>query len=658
MPNEVSEILERLQRDPIVRSFAVDREAVNEENRTVELAFASDKPVDHWFGMLCLSMDKKSMRSERLKNGAPLLMDHDARDVVGVVESHSVDKDGIARATVRFGESARAQEIFHDVKTGIRKSVSVGFMVYELDLESEKDDIQTYRSTDWEPFEISIVAIPADISVGVGRSADFLPLDFPSSSPTERAIPTSKEDKQMPPEEIAANAAAEATRSVETTVSTSPALAIAREIGEWGEQFGHQELAREYQTQEGATVQGFLTAVRAADKAKRGAVAVPAPLTPAAQAARQGGGAALARIIPRHGRIANFTGDNAAEKAYRFGQWLMAGPLGNEKSRRFCEENGLMVTRAMSEGVNEKGGFLVPDEFGNDLIDLREVYGVFRREAKIVPMTSETRSDPRRAGGLTAYFVGEAVAGTLSDLAWDRVELVAKKLMVLTRYSSELNEDSIINLGDTIAGEIAYAFAQKEDDCGFNGDGTSTYGGIVGVREKIKGLSGTIADISGLQVATGNLYSEIVLADFIAMMGRLPVYADSPRAKFYMHKSVYWNIAAKLVLAAGGVTGAEIEGSRALRLLGYDVEFVQVMPSAEADSQVVALFGDLSLAASFGSRRDTTIAVSEHSRFANDEIEMKGTERFDINVHSVGNASATAALRVAGPIVGLITANA
>jgi hypothetical protein len=69
-----------------------------------------------------------------------------------------------------------------------------------------------------------------------------------------------------------------------------------------------------------------------------------------------------------------------------------------------------------------------------------------------------------------------------------------------------------------------------------------------------------------------------------------------------------------------------------------------------------ALLGDLSLAASFGSRRDTTIAISEHSRFANDQLEIRGTERFDINVHDVGNASATAGFAFPGPIVGLITA--
>jgi HK97 family phage major capsid protein len=80
------------------------------------------------------------------------------------------------------------------------------------------------------------------------------------------------------------------------------------------------------------------------------------------------------------------------------------------------------------------------------------------------------------------------------------------------------------------------------------------------------------------------------------------------------------------------------------------------MPSVEANSQVAALLGDLSLAALFGDRRMTTIAMSEHANFANDEWAIRGTERYDINVHDVGNADATAANRVAGPMVGLITA--
>jgi HK97 family phage major capsid protein len=367
--------------------------------------------------------------------------------------------------------------------------------------------------------------------------------------------------------------------------------------------------------------------------------------------------------------IRGVTPREAELKAYRIGRFFMAALFNHRKSIDWCLENGVELfgvdksgqvvgqIKAQIENVNEYGGVLVPPEFDRTLIDLRERYGVLRREAKVVPMGSDVKVIPRRATGLTAYWVGEAQEITRSTKTWDSVQLVAKKLAVLVAYSTELNEDAIINLGDDLADEIAYQFALKEDQAGFNGDGTSTYGGIVGLLAKILGLSGTIANIAGLKVGTGNLYSEIVLNDFIGTAGLLPVYADTTNTKWFMHKSVYYNVAARLEAAAGGVTAAEIrEGFRRPMFLGYPVEFVQVMPSVEANSQVMALFGDIRLAATLGDRRRTTLFTDPYSLSSTDMIQLRGTERVDINVHDVGNADATAANRVAGPVVGLITA--
>jgi HK97 family phage major capsid protein len=318
---------------------------------------------------------------------------------------------------------------------------------------------------------------------------------------------------------------------------------------------------------------------------------------------------------------------------------------------------GFSASGGHTESVNELGGALVPAEFESDLIDLRERFGLFRTWARYTPMTSDTKSRPRRRGGLTAYFVGGGQDGTRSKGAWDRVKLVAKKAMVLALYESELNEDSIIDIGDTFAGEIAYAFAKLEDQCGFIGDGTSTYGDIVGVTEKLKGLDITIANIAGLQVASGNAWSEIALTDFNFLVGRLPEYADTPNTAWFCHKAFYHGVMEKLMLAAGGVTAQEVAaGRRNPVFMGYPVRITQAMPKTEANSQVACLFGDLALSAMFGDRRGTTIALSEHAEFESDELLIRGTERFDINVHDVGNASATAALREAGPMVGLITA--
>ena len=370
--------------------------------------------------------------------------------------------------------------------------------------------------------------------------------------------------------------------------------------------------------------------------------------------------------VKRVSRVKNFipaeiNGYTPEERAYRLGQWALAA-LGNENAKNFCNEHGIGLVQmkaAHAEGTNTLGGYLVPEEFGQDLIDLRERYGVARKLLKVVSMSSDTRTDPRRTSGLTAYFVAENAAGTESNKGWDQVRLTAKDLMVLSRMSNQLNEDAVISIGDDLAGEISYAFALKEDQCAWLGDATSTYGGITGIVTKLTNVNG-VDDGGGLVLAAGNLFSEFTLANFNAVVGLLPQYADTPNACWVAHRTFYYGTMQRLELAAGGVTANEVrEGNRKPRplFLGYPVEFAQVMPSTDANSQVACTFGDHAQAATFGDRRQDTIAFSEHatiggeSVFERNQIAVRGTERFDINVHDVGTSSA------AGPVVGLISAS-
>jgi HK97 family phage major capsid protein len=357
---------------------------------------------------------------------------------------------------------------------------------------------------------------------------------------------------------------------------------------------------------------------------------------------------------------------SATEQAERFGMWFIAKFSRVDqgmRAKKYCEERGIGYEflaphlKVAYEGVNERGGYVVPIEFEPTLIDLRERYGVFRRYADVEPMGSDTKLIPRRVGGLTAYPVGEGQTITASDMLFDQVQLVAKKWAVLTKRSSELDEDNAINLGDKLIDEIAYIFSKTEDECGFNGDGTSTYHGITGVRAKILNLSATRANIAGLHVGSGNAWNELELTDFLTVLGRLPEYANTQNTAWYMSRSFFYGTVLRLILEQGGSPGAEvIAGTRAPMFLGYPVRFSQVMPRTEANDVIPVFFGDLKLATTFGDRRGTTIAVSEHSDFANDLLALRGTERFDIVVHDIGNESATAALREPGPIVGLATA--
>lgn len=379
-------------------------------------------------------------------------------------------------------------------------------------------------------------------------------------------------------------------------------------------------------------------------------------------------------------RVSNFKsrdGVSGTETAYRFGQWLLATALYNQsggagmRARQYCRDHGIELqvldrsntvhNFAQSEGVNASGGFLVPLEFDNAIIDLREYYGVFRQHAKNVPMASDSKVIPRRSGGLTAYFIGENTSITESTKNWDQVSLGAKKMGVLARYSSELSEDAMINVADDLAGEIAYAFALKEDQCGFLGDGTSTYGGMVGLASAFANVGATVASRAGTVLATGTgSWGGIVLSDFNTVKSKLPLYASmQPDVAWYTSKAFFYSTMERLALAAGGVTAAEIINGTSttnVRFLGYPVVFCQAMPIAWAVSQYACYFGWLAGCAAFGDRRQTTIAMSDQESFAADELTMRGTERFDINCHDVGNYSGTLSLQVPGPLVGLITA--
>lgn len=385
----------------------------------------------------------------------------------------------------------------------------------------------------------------------------------------------------------------------------------------------------------------------------------------AAEAERTAEKSALS--LPRGARVKTlwFKRDSRAESleaAYRFAKWFAGGPCGMVDANAWCKDHGIPIKKDATEGVNSAGGYLVPDEFEFDLIDLREQFGLFRQFAKVSRMSTNTKTVPRRTGGLTAYAVGETDAITKSQKGWDRVELVAKKIATLSKWSSELSEDAMIDIGNDLAQEIAYAFAVYEDDAGWNGDGTSAYHGITGVGPKFKNLSGTIANIAGLQVMTGTGYgtdyTATTLDDFNKLVAKLPQYADTANTAFYAHRSFYFGVMQREMLASGGVTAREIqEGVRNPMFMGYPVRISQKLPASSAVSQISCYFGDIAQAVLFGDRRETTIALSEHTDFASDEIAIRGTERFDINVHDIGNASGTASARVTGPLVALITAS-
>lgn len=361
--------------------------------------------------------------------------------------------------------------------------------------------------------------------------------------------------------------------------------------------------------------------------------------------------------------VQNFKGERhgmtAQQRAYHFGMFVWSSLAADYPKYRTSEVdawNARFATTITSTGATG-AGYLVPTQFSSDMIDLQEKYGVVRQLFRREAMTSDLKRIPRRTGGLTAYFVSEGAAITESNTTWDAVELKAKKLAAISKFTNELNADSIINLGDFLAGEIAIAFATKEDNCGLLGNGLSTYGGIVGVVYRLQNVdapAGT-TDAAGLVAGAGNTWGALTLANHHTVISKLPAYARDG-AVWVCSTSYFDSVMATLATAAGGNTTFDIQnGVMTPRFLGFPVVFSQVMPVATAVSTVQVLLGNFKQGAAFGDRAQTSIQFSEHatvgsdSVFEKDEIAIRGTERFDIVVHDVGTSTVT------GPICGLAT---
>jgi len=360
------------------------------------------------------------------------------------------------------------------------------------------------------------------------------------------------------------------------------------------------------------------------------------------------------------GRLRAFEGSDAKALAYRAGVHLLAtAGRGDQRewAKKQCDALEVpieMLANVQREGSDVYGGYLVFPEFEKSVIKLRNEYGSLRRNARIKPMGSDTLTQPRRTAGLTVYFPEEAGSITQSDMKWDQLSITAKKMAVLAQYSTELDEDGIINLADELADETAYAFAKKEDECGFLGDGTSTYGGFYGITTRIDDNSGSTYSGSIVTATTGNTtFGTLDLVDFEEVLGQVPQYARG-RGKWYISNAGFWASMARLVDAAGGNTGAMLQAGVGLRFLGWPVEIVDVMNSTLTTqaSTVLLLFGSLPQCVYLGTRRGITVKTSDHRYLEYDKIGFQATQRVGIACYPGDPEAPTTA---GGPVLALKT---
>lgn len=193
--------VEVIKQDKLFRRFMTPQFEIRKEGDKQTLSFpaSSETPVERYFGDEVLVHDKKSVRLDRASGGAmPLLFNHNWDDPVGMITGAKV-VDGRLMVDAEMFSTDRAADVQKMVDGGLR-NVSIG---YRINVVEEETKTQTYRVTDWEPYEVSIVTVPADPTVGIGRGAEssyemrIVRVSQPAvvAATKERSMPEKEEEK-------------------------------------------------------------------------------------------------------------------------------------------------------------------------------------------------------------------------------------------------------------------------------------------------------------------------------------------------------------------------------------------------------------------------------------------------------------------------------
>lgn len=299
------------------------------------------------------------------------------------------------------------------------------------------------------------------------------------------------------------------------------------------------------------------------------------------------------------------------------------------------------VKAGQVEFQNTLGGYLVPPEFVAQLMYVTEPHGIARRLANVVRMSREIQNHPRKTGIASFAWVGEGQATTAQTNNYDSVPLSAKKMQLIMQASNELLEDAAISVADDIANSVGEAYDNTVDDAYLLGDGTSTYGGYVGLNNALP---------AGAYINGAGAWSAFTLANFNVVMGSIQ-NIDPKRVVAIGSRQFYHQVIQRLNLASSQfkeIAGPPGMGSTTMSVCGVPYYEWQRMPTATGSTVKSFYIGDFAGASMIGERRDLNIMASEHSAFSSDSIQWRATARAAINIHGDGRGTTV------GPIACLV----
>lgn len=450
-PDEESteERVDESRADVSYRAMGMEKGPIDEESRRVRMAISSEEPVDRSFGQEVLEHSEDAIDLSFLNSGrAPLLLDHDPERQIGVIESAELDSSARRlRATVRFGRNGLAKEAFDDVTDGIRANISVGYAIKKM--ERDARDGNKYIAKSWRPVEASLVSIPADVTVGVGRSSE------PSPEPVIKT-----DFKEIPMSESIDVAAVEAE-------ARKAAQKNAAQIIELGAKHSRSDLAQKA-ISEGLSIEEFRGTLLDEVGSTRALETQEIGLTK-----KEAGRFSLVRAI---NALANPTDRRAQEAAaFEF-----------ECSRAAADEygktaQGIMlpadVLRNWTRDLNSADeSELFTDDFrGGDFIDvLRNASSVMQAGARMLGGLSGDVKIPKKTSAAAAgWIASEGGASSESEMVVGQISMSPKTLGAHTDVTRQLLIQSSMDVEAMMREDLAAAIATAIDLAGLEGTGSS-----------------------------------------------------------------------------------------------------------------------------------------------------------------------------------------
>ena len=490
----------------IRREVELNARKIDEETRTVELAFSSEFPVERGYGIEVLDHTPASVKLERLNNSAPLLVNHNSDDQVGVVESARIDGDKTGRAIVRFGTSQRAKEIFEDVRTGIRTGISVGYYILK-DKREQRDGVETVRATLWEPLEISVASIAADWKgSGVGRSIE-------TKTQREETYTMSENNTEIKTEEPRIDVDAEVKKRTDESVKRS------KDILAIGAKYDCIDDATNF-VNDGKTAGEFSRWVL--DNKMKSEPVKAAPVMDV----QEREDFSISRAVRNFITEGKWTGYEAevsqsAQKAQ------------GRATNGLCIPTEAFAKRDLTAGSAGAGGNTVATDLSGFIDLLRNEAVAIQAGATVLDGLTSNVAIPRMSGGATAYWVGEQVAPTETAQTFDQVTLTPHRLSMHVNLSKQLIQQSSVDIENVVRNDLVVTAANALDTAVFTGTTapadadapTGLYASIaasLAANDVDFGAAPTYAEIVNL---------EKLVADQNALRGSL-AYVTSPKGAF------------------------------------------------------------------------------------------------------------------------------